>query len=65
MKYNEDNCFSMNHYCKVVGVDKLELVKLEYCFLQLIEYDLFISDELYNQCNEYLKNKNKKLRKSL
>ena len=54
IKYNEDEYFSMKFYAKLGGVSKNEMVFLEYYFVSLIKFNLFIKKELFNKYNEYI-----------
>ena len=47
--YNEDRVFDNNYLALVSGLKKEEMVTLEEDFLELIEFKLFVDDELYNQ----------------
>lgn len=48
-KYINDFFYSNNHYARIGGVSIEELNALEIEFLNLIKFDLYISDELYQQ----------------
>jgi hypothetical protein len=37
------------------GIPKKEIINLEYEFLKLMNFNLFIKDELYEKYNRYLK----------
>ena len=57
MKYNEDRIYDMKCYSKVGGISIKTLTKLEYTFLELIDYDLFVEKEEYkNYCNYFRNN---------
>jgi hypothetical protein len=56
MKYNEDIVYSNNHFSKVAGVSILEVNFLESHLLELLSYELFISEEQYKECLDYLLN---------
>lgn len=47
IKYNEDQCYMDDYYAKVGGVSLLEYIQLQCEFLQLIKYNLYISEEEY------------------
>ena len=49
IKFNEDRYFSNEYYAKVGGVSCKELNSLEKELLQIIDYDLTISHELYEK----------------
>ena len=55
IKYNEDDYFDNNFYAKVGGVSRKEIDKLEYEFLSLIEFNLFVSEEVFDKYNNYIK----------
>lgn len=57
IKFNEDSSYSYSHYTCVFGLSSSELSILELSFLELIDYNLFVSDTLYNECWSYLKKK--------
>ena len=54
IKYNEDDYFSNEFYAKVGGIRMTEMNKLEYEFLSLIEFNLFVNEEVFNKYNTYL-----------
>ena len=56
IKFNEDNYYSMNFYAKLGGVSKKELVNLEYEFLNLIDFKLFINEQLFEKYKQNLQN---------
>ena len=56
IKYNEDDYFSNSFYAKVGGVSKSEIDVLEYEFLVLIEFNLYVSDDLFLKYYDYIKN---------
>ena len=47
IKYNEDQCYMDDYYAKVGGVSLLEYTQLQYEFLQLIKYNLYINEDEY------------------
>lgn len=53
-KYNEDEIHSMNFYSKLGGVSKKEMIKLEYEFISLIDFDLSVDTELYNKYRDLI-----------
>jgi len=55
IKYNEDEYFSNKFYAKVGGVTKEELDKLEYEFLSLIDFSLFVDVDLFSKYYDYIK----------
>ena len=54
IKYNEDEYYSNKFYSKLGGVSISEIVFLEYNFLSLIHYNLFVNNELFKKYNEYI-----------
>ena len=58
IKYNEDNILKNDFYAKVCGVSKKEIDTLEYEFLSLIEFSLYVDEETFKQYDRYVKNNN-------
>ena len=54
IKYNEDEYYSPKLYAKIGGVSTSELCTLEYNFLSLIDFNLFIKDDLFHKYNDYI-----------
>ena len=54
IKFNEDKIYPNSFYAKIVGISVKELTKLESVFLKLIDFKLFISDEIYNIYSTFL-----------
>ena len=54
IKYNEDEYYSIKFYAKLGGVTKAEMNLLEYHFISLINFNLFITKELFNKYNDYI-----------
>ena len=54
IKYNEDSYFSMIFYAKIGGVSKTEMIYLEFYFVTLIKFNLFVKNELFNKYNDYI-----------
>ena len=54
IKYNEDEIYSLKFYAKIGGVSLAELCNFEYYFLCLINYNLYISEDLFNKYNDYI-----------
>ncbi len=54
IKYNEDEYYSNKFYSKLGGVSISEIVFLEYNFISLIHYNLFVNDELFKKYNDYI-----------
>ena len=49
IKYNEDNYYSSEIYSKLGGISAKELNYLEFNFLILIKFSLFIEDDLFSK----------------
>ena len=49
IKYNEENYYSMSFYSKIGGISLSELNNLEFEFLILIRYNLFIQPKLFDK----------------
>jgi hypothetical protein len=54
IKFNEDKIYPNSFYAKIAGISVKELNKLESAFLKLIDFKLFISDEIYDVYSSYL-----------
>jgi hypothetical protein len=54
IKYNEDKFCKNSFYAKVGGISVKELTKLENAFLKLIEFKLFVADDLFQKYYSYL-----------
>ena len=55
IKFLEDDFYSMEVYAKIGGVSKKEINYLEYKFLKLIKFNLFVDENLFEL---YMKNIN-------
>ena len=53
IKYNEDNFYSNETYAKLGGIPKSEMAFLEYYFVTLINFNLFIKEELFYKYNNF------------
>ena len=56
IKYNEDVYFTNEHYAKVGGVSIQELNSLEYFSIQLLNFNLYISEDIYQKYLNYITN---------
>ena len=54
IKYNEDTKYDNVFYSKIGGVSTNELLQLEGAFLKIINFELFVRDDLYKKYNDYL-----------
>jgi hypothetical protein len=55
IKYNEDETYSNNFYAKVGGIPREELDRIEYEFLKLINYSLYVKSEAFQKYKVYIK----------
>ena len=56
IKYNEDVYFTNEHYAKVGGISLEELNYLEYFSFQLLDFNLYISEDIYQKYLKYISN---------
>lgn len=56
VKFNEDDFYSNTYYAKVGGISLKEMNLLENEFLSLIQYDVFVSEDIYEKYKHYLTN---------
>ena len=56
IKYNEDRYYENVYYAKIAGISCKELKTIEYDFLDIIDFDLFISVDEYLKYKKYLEN---------
>ena len=54
IKYNEDNYYDNKYYAEIAGVKIKELKLLEYNFISLLHFNLFIQDDIYEKYKQYL-----------
>lgn len=54
IKYNEDIYYDNSYYSQIAGVSVKELKKIEYCFLDLINFNLFVYETQYMKYKNYL-----------
>ena len=57
IKYNEDEFFKNDYYSQVAGVTLNELNKMEYDFLVLLDFNLYIEPNTFNDYKMLLNNK--------
>ena len=53
-KYNEDKYLSNQFFAKIGGITKKEIDNLEYQFLTLIDFSLYINDEIYYKYEDFI-----------
>ena len=56
IKYNEDSYYNNEYYAKVGGVTVEELNNLEYKSFELLNFNLFISNDIYEKYLAYITN---------
>jgi hypothetical protein len=56
LKFNEDDFYDNLFYSKVGGISLQELNALEYEFIKLIRYNLFVDRDLYDKYRCHLNN---------
>ena len=54
IKYNEDSFYDNKFYAEIAGVKLKELKMIEYTFLELIDFNMFIKTEEYEEYKNYL-----------
>ena len=54
IKYNEDDYYSNKYYAKVGGINLDEINDLEYNFLILLNFDVFIDEDTYEKYKEQM-----------
>jgi hypothetical protein len=54
IKYNEDDFYTNNYYSKVGGISINEMNSLEYEFVKLLKYSLFVKTLTYEKYKTYL-----------
>lgn len=48
IKFNEDRIYKNNYYAYILGISPIELNLMEKNFLELLEYQLFVKDNVFN-----------------
>ena len=56
IKYNEDIFYDNKYYAEVFGVKSKELKLIEYSFMRLLNFNLFILEEQYSKYENYIEN---------
>jgi len=54
IKYNEDSYYDNKFYSEIAGVKLKELKSIEYCFLELNDFNVYIGYNEYEQYRKYL-----------
>ena len=55
IKYNSDDFYSLGDYAEFGGVSQKEIVALEYQFITLLDFRLYVEEKLYDKYNKYLR----------
>ncbi len=54
IKYNEDSYYDNKYYSEIAGVKLKELKILEYTFISMVDFQLYVSKESYEKYKNYL-----------
>ena len=54
IKYNEDTFYDNKYYSEIAGVNLKELKLMEYSFLELTDFNLFVPNETFEKYTEFL-----------
>ena len=57
-KYNEDEIHYNNYLAKVGGVNEKELIIIQDCFIELLEFNFYVNELKYNEFIKELFNNN-------
>lgn len=49
IKYQEDDYYKLNYYAQIAGVSLKDLIKMERDFLSLLDFSLFINEDLFEK----------------
>ena len=60
LKFNEDILYKNSFYAEIGGISIKELINLENAFIKLIDFKLFVSEEIFQSYSRYLKFNNKR-----
>jgi hypothetical protein len=55
LKYNEDQIYNIDYYAQIAGISKKELSQIENDFIDYINFEFFVDNELYFKYENYLK----------
>ncbi len=56
IKYNEDSFFDNKYYSEIAGVKLKELKLLEYTFIAMLNFKIYVSNDIYEKYENYLDN---------
>ena len=54
IKYNEDSFYDNKYYSEIAGVKLKELKSIEYTFLELCDFKMFVNDKIFDKYCSYL-----------
>ena len=54
IKYNEDDIYSNTYYAKIGGITLDEINDLENKFIEMIDFELWVENGVYEKYNSYL-----------
>lgn len=54
IKFHEDEHYSINYYAKLGGISKKDAINLEYEFMSLMDFNLFVDRKLFDKYSNYL-----------
>ena len=54
IKYNEDNFFDNKYYSEIAGIKLNDLNLIEYTFIKLCDFKMFVSKDIFDKYNTYL-----------
>ena len=58
IKYNEDKYFDNEYYSQIAGIKMEELKNIEYNFLSLCDFNVFVDEETFEKYSRNLHNSN-------
>ena len=58
IKYNEDKYYKDRYYADIAGVSIKELNYLEYIYVKMIHFQLYVNDKIFKRYKLYLDNFN-------
>ena len=56
IKFNSDEYYSLEIYAKLGGISQKEIVSLEYEFIALLDFKLFVEEKLFSKYDNNLRN---------
>ena len=65
LKYNEDMFYDNKYYSKIAGVPLKELKKMEYEYIKLVNFDLYVNKAIFEKYKKYINSINSIKNKTL